>query len=310
MPRIMMKTSANPTVEQVFSFFISSTAAKGVKDKTLETYKGHFHSISKRLNVSIPIANLTKTHLDTMISEMKAGGLSAHSINSYTRTLKSFLSWCNVEGYTSLNISIYKAGESTKETYTDKELMILLKKPKAGCNFCEYRNWIIINFLMNSGCRAATVRNIQIQDVYLPNRQILFRHTKNGKIQTIPLCSEMVSILQEYMQIRNGSGSDYLFCNEFGNYLSESALRQSIVKYNRKRGIERTSIHAFRHTFARKFLIDCGGDAFTLQRILGHSTLAMTKHYCNIFNSDIIDKYESISPLANLKKSSGKYIKK
>ncbi|MBQ7118928.1 MAG: site-specific integrase [Oscillospiraceae bacterium] len=310
MARIMMTTSANPTAEQVFSFFISATAARGAKDKTLDTYKQHFRSISKRLDTSIPIGNLTKVHLDDMISEMRADGLSSRSINSYTRTLKTFLSWCNSEGYTSLNIPIYKASESTKETYSDDELLILLKKPRAGCNFCEYRNWVIINFLLNSGCRAATVRNIQIQDVYLQNRQILLRHTKNGKLQTIPLCMEMVSILQEYMQIRGGSRTDYLFCNEFGNYLSESALRQTIVKYNRKRGIKRTSIHAFRHTFARKYLVDCGGDAFTLQRILGHSTLAMTKHYCNIFNSDIVDKYESLSPLAQLKKTSGKYIKK
>ncbi len=33
------------------------------------------------------------------------------------------------------------------------------------CVFAEYRNWVIINRLLNNGCRAATIRNIQIKDV-------------------------------------------------------------------------------------------------------------------------------------------------
>ena len=68
------------------------------------------------------------------------------------------------------------------------------------------------------------------------------------------------------------------------------------------RGVERTSIHAFRHTFARKYLVDCGGDAFMLQKLLGHSTLAMTKHYCAIYDTDSTDSYDNLSPLAQLTK--------
>jgi integrase/recombinase XerD len=167
-----------------------------------------------------------------------------------------------------------------------------------------------VNFLLNSGCRAATVRNIQNQDVDLGRRQIVLRHTKNGKVQVIPLCSAMVSILRDYMAIREGESSDYLFCNEFGGFLTENALRLAIVKYNNSRGVERTSIHAFRHTFARKYLVDCGGDAFSLQRLMGHSTLKMTRHYCNLFNDDIIENHEQRSPLAQLTKSKRQTIKK
>nr|MBQ8253020.1 tyrosine-type recombinase/integrase [Lachnospiraceae bacterium] len=71
-----------------------------------------------------------------------------------------------------------------------------------------------------------------------------------------------------------------------------------------RRGVQKTSIHLFRHTFARKYLIDCGGDAFTLQKLLGHSTLAMTKHYCTIFDADLTKNYDNFSPLAQMKSNS------
>lgn len=310
MARITMRNSQKATFAEVFEIYISAVTARGVKDKTIATYKQHFHAISKRLDVSLPINRLNSTILDNMILQMRKEGLSDSSINSYTRTLKCFLSWCNEEGYTKANLKIYKAAETVKETYTDEELLTLLAKPDADCKFCEYRNWVIVNFLLNSGCRAATVRNIQNQDVDLSRRQIVLRHTKNGKVQVIPLCSAMVSILRDYMAIREGESSDYLFCNEFGGFLSENALRLAIVKYNNSRGVERTSIHAFRHTFARKYLVDCGGDAFSLQQIMGHSTLKMTRHYCSIFNDDIIVNHEQRSPLAQLTKSKRQTIKK
>ena len=137
----------------------------------------------------------------------------------------------------------------TAEGVSDEELSLLLQKPESDCSFAEYRNWVIINFLLNSGCRAATVRNIQIRDVDLAARQIVYRHTKNGKVQTVPLCSKMVSVLREYMAIRKGDAAEYLFCNQYGEMRSENALRLAIAQYNRSRGVEKTSIHLALHHF-------------------------------------------------------------
>jgi len=97
-----------------------------------------------------------------------------------------------------------KEKETVKETYTDAELSILVARPRKNCDFCEYRNWVIVNYLLNSGCRAATPRNIQNRDVDLDSRQVVYRYTKNGRIQVSPLCSQMVVILAEYMAIRRG----------------------------------------------------------------------------------------------------------
>ena len=303
MAKIKLVVSA--TIEETFSDFIISKKTKGLAEKTLQSYQSQFQAVARHMDVKMDIAMLQKADWDAMIISMRDASLSPNSINSYTRTLKSFFSWCNEQGITRLNIPLYKAEETVKETYSDAELAALLKKPDIRkATFAEYRDWVIINFLLNCGSRAATVRAIQIRDVDLDGGMVFYRHTKNRKAQVIPLCSAMVAILREYLRHRGGEAADYLFCTETGSQLTENGLRQSIARYNTRRGVQKTSIHLFRHTFARKYLIDCGGDAFTLQKLLGHSTLAMTKHYCAIFDADLTKNYDNFSPLAQMKSSS------
>lgn len=302
-----IKLIVSSTIEDTFQDFILSRKTKGLAEKTLQSYQSQFRAVAQHLDVSMEMSALKRSHLDAMIISMRDQGLSPNSINSYTRTLKSFLSWCNKQGITRLNIPLYKTEETIKETYSDTELELLLEKPDIRkASFAEYRNWVIINFLLNCGSRSATVRAIQIRDVDLDAGLVFYRHTKNRKAQVIPLCSAMVSILREYLHHRGGKDTDYLFCTETGTMLTENGLRQSIARYNTRRGVQKTSIHLFRHTFARKYLIDCGGDAFTLQKLLGHSTLAMTKHYCAIFDADLTKNYDNFSPLAQMKSKSSK----
>ncbi len=238
-----IKLNQGQTTEDTFRDFIISRRTKGLVDKTIESYQNQFKAVSKHLDISKDITALDKTDLDKMIANMRAAGLATNSINSYTRLLKTFFSWCNEECITQINIKLYKCEETIKDTYTDRELELLLKKPDMRkCTFAEYRDWVIINFLLNSGCRAATVRAIQIRDVDLNNGIVYFRHTKNRKAQVIPLCSEMIKTLREYLRFRKGNDDEYLFFTENGLPLTENGLRISIARYNTRRGISKTSI--------------------------------------------------------------------
>lgn len=174
---------------RIFSF---PAGQKGLRERTLESYSSQWKAVARHLDTGTDIAALQKADLDAMIVSMRDAGLSPNSINSYTRVLKSFFSWCNEQGLTRLNIPLYKAEETVKETYSDAELTALLKKPDIRkTTFAEYRDWVIINFLLNCGSRAATVRAIQIRDVDLDGGVVFYRHTKNRKAQVIPLCSPM-----------------------------------------------------------------------------------------------------------------------
>lgn len=298
--KITMGAQSRKSVAEVFDDFVVSKMAQGLSDITIATYRQHIRSISNHLDIQKPMEALTRKDLEAMIVSMRASGLAHNSISSYCRVFRTFSNWCRDCGLNIPQLPNIKDKETVKEAYTDAELLALLKRPKKDCSFCDYRNWVIVNFLMNSGCRSSSVRNIQNQDVDLETRQVILRHNKNGKIQTVPLCSQMVSILREYMPVRGGKPEDYLFCDQYGGMLSMNGLRLAIARHNQSRGVQKTSAHLYRHTFARKYLVDCGGDAFMLQRLLGHSTLKMTKHYCAIYDADIAKDYDRFSPLAQL----------
>ncbi len=301
MARMKMSKVFETTIAEVFNEFLIDKKAEGISDKTIASYRNHFKCVSKWLDTQMPIAELEESHLKTMIAQMRETSLAPNSIAAYVRTLKSFFSWCDANEKAHITLKAYKAPETVKETYTDKELKALLKKPNIrACSFTEYRNWVIINLLLNSGCRAGTIRTFLIKDVNLDNQTITYRHTKSGKIQIVPLCSTMLPIMREYLRVRGGEDSEVLFPNDYGKPLTENALRLAIERYNNSRGVAKTSIHLFRHTFAERFLKN-GGNALYLQKILGHSTLAMTKHYCNIYDVDLVKTFDTYSPLATLR---------
>ena len=190
-----MNGHSRKSVAEVFDEFVISQTAKGLSEITLATYRHHIHSISNHLDIQKPLESLTRRDLEAMVVSMRVAGLAHNSISSYCRVVRTFLNWCRRNGMSVPEMPHIKDKETVKESYTDDELLALLKRPKKNCSFCEYRNWVIVNFLMNSGCRSATIRNIQNRDVDLDTRQIIFRHNKNGRIQTTPLCSPKVLLV-------------------------------------------------------------------------------------------------------------------
>ena len=92
MKRLRIKFDA--TLEQVFNNFLTSRKALGAQEKTIKTYRAHFHAMCHYLDPEEPIDKLQKTEIEEMIVKMRENNLSPNSIRSYLITLSAFLRWC------------------------------------------------------------------------------------------------------------------------------------------------------------------------------------------------------------------------
>jgi integrase/recombinase XerD len=123
---------------------------------------------------------------------------------------------------------------------------------------------------------------------------------KNRKQQFIPLSTTLKTVLKEYQKYRKGTDGDFIFCNQFGEQLQKSSATSALRRYNNERGVKKRSIHLFRHTFAKLWILN-GGDIFRLQKILGHSSMDIVKEYVNMFSTDLQQDFDVFNPLENIR---------
>ncbi len=64
--------------------------------------------------------------------------------------------------------------------------------------------------------------------------------------------------------------------------------------------MQRLSPHLLRHTFSTRYLMN-GGDAFSLQLILGHTSLEMARSYSHIASSYTVKNFKNLSTLDRLR---------
>jgi len=196
-------------------------------------------------------------------------------------------------------VRLIRQEKKVKNTYTDAELKILLAKPDVKkCDFSEYRNWVISNYLLGTGNRLGTICELKIGDIDFQNHEILLKKVKNRRQYVIPLSLRLEKILLDYLLYRKGEPDDYLFCDRYGDRLKKGALATAIRKYNLSRGVEKTSVHLYRHTFAKNWILN-GGDIFRLKSILGHSSIDIVKEYAEMFGSDLKRNFDRFNPLDN-----------
>ena len=233
--------------------------------------------------------------------------LKSATERSYLTGIRAILYYGMKKGYIQqFAVQLPKMDEVVKETYTDAEVALLLKKPDIKkCSFAEYRNWVLINYMLGTGNRVGTIVAIKLEDVDLANGTIVLKKLKGRKQYVIPISRSLTQILQEYLAVRKGEPGDYLFCTAYGQQTTVDVIESQIARYNRKRGVEKTSLHMFRHTFAKQWILN-GGDIFRLQKILGHSSLEMVRKYVNMFGDDLQRDFDRFNPLDNYLGNAGK----
>lgn len=303
MKRITMSNKNNLTVSNAFELFIRKCKVKNLSNQTVKTYEDKLKRFIEYAEPNTPITEISSDVVDAYILYLREDeNISDVTIATLLRHLRAFIYYCQECGYVEkYKISIPKAEKKIKETYTNQELERLLRHPDIkSCSFSEFKTWAFENYLIATGNRLSTALSIKIGEIDFDSNVIKISKTKNRKQQIIPLSGSLAVVLKEYLQVRGGNPDDYLFCNNYGEKACERTYQQLVRNYNIKHDVNKTSIHSFRHTFAKMWILN-NGDLARLKTILGHSNISVTNEYLQMFGQDLQMDFEKFNPLDNLK---------
>ncbi len=292
------------TFAEAYEGFRLNCITRNLRDATITHYDDTLRTIYKFIDANMEVKNIDKSVVNEFILGCKNElQIKDITLNTYLRGLRTILYYFMEKEYMeTFHITLTKYDKDIIQTYSNTELKVLLKKPvMSKCNFMEYRNWVIVNFLLSVGCRCNSLVNIKIADVDFDNNVVYLNTTKSRKPLIIPLSSTINKVLKEYVKVRKGKNEDYLFCNAYGNKIKPQNLNANIRSYNRNRKIETTGLHRFRHTFAKNWILN-GGDILKLQKLLGHSDLETVKIYVEMFTNDLQKDFDKYNPLENINK--------
>jgi len=313
-----MKTSVLEIGDLIQGFKISCMA-ENKSPKTTEWYLcflEKFYRFLEDNGYPTRITKLDKTHIRAFILHLQKEARTPHTkrnlshstVQGYVRTLKSFFSWLKREEYLERNtmagIPVPRVPFKAVNTFSQEQIALMVEMCRKSGD-TGHRNLTIILLLLDSGIRVSELIGIWTDDVDLTGGFIRIREGKGRKERTVPIGSLVQKALWKYIsQYRKEPVTEQvssLFINESGLPLTRTGVQQMVRRYGKKAGISgvRCSPHVFRHTFAKNYLLN-GGEIFSLQKILGHSSLASVRTYLNLFSSDVKRQHRRFSPVDNL----------
>jgi integrase/recombinase XerD len=301
------KAGGKPLTE-AFEQFIQTKTVMNVSEDTVIHYRNVFRYFTQFFGEGRRCNEVSEQTIIEYLVYMRKEkpDLATKTVNTYVKGLRAIFYFMMKNGWMDeFKITLPRVEETIKETYNDYEVQQLVRKPDMKkCSFSELRNWTMVCYYLATGNRLGTVVSLKISDLDFSADEILIRRTKQKKQQIIPMSSELRAVLQEYLTYRKGEPEDALFCNAYGEPLTKESMATCIERYNHSRGVEKTSIHLFRHTFAKQWILN-GGDIFRLQKILGHSTLDMVKNYVAIYGGDLKKDFDRFTVLDQARQQSG-----
>lgn len=296
-----MPTKKNVTMGQALASFLAEKKRYNLSENTLATYKIHldyFFGVLKNCH-DIPCRELSAVDYNLFVVTLQNDpNKNERTVQSYCRSVRAFINWLIDNEYLEdiFKAKVPKAQKVVKATYTDEELKILLKDPRE-CSYATYQTWVFINFCIATGLRLSSMLDIQLKDYSQTEGTVRIQNTKNNLAQVRYLNGDLKNILDEYIETLKLNSNDYLFCKSGGGRMARRSMEDNVARYNNNRGVEKTSIHLFRHTYAKNFL-QSGGSVIELQRILDHADINTTMQYVRDYGIDQKRVMELYNPQA------------
>jgi len=177
-----------------------------------------------------------------------------------------------------------------------------LELPNTG-TYAGLRDFVAMLTMLDCGIRPNELVQITDDCIDTANNfiQIQEHVSKTRQFRFVPISEYTMRHIKKLIKINQQNFDTKNIFNTYrGEQLNTKELRYRFNQYSKQLGVSITP-YAFRHCFALLFLKKSGQNgAFSLQKIMGHSKLDMTKTYIALAESDIAEAHKQASPVMDM----------
>lgn len=279
-------------------------------DKTTKFYRQAVVDLSRWLEGQgrpQDASQITRADLIMVQEAMLERGMQDGAIAAMMRGLKATFRWAVEEELLTRNpterLPVPSARQEQPPAITTEEVQLVFTAAK---NMPQpLRNRAVIYLMFDTGLRMGEVLGVRTEDVDIERGMITVRaETSKTASRAVPLGIKTAKAITRYERIERKPFMPTvgnLFLARDGAPLTQSGLSQLMNRLAVAAGLPRSHVapHAWRRGFATEALRN-GMDLFTLQQILGHADLSMTRRYVKFASADLQRQHLRASPADRL----------
>lgn len=294
------------TWDTALRLFLLRCRSQNVAKGTLGLYTWHLGGMRRSLEAqgALVPADTAPAHLRSHLEARRARGNKPTTVDCVYRIMRTFWAFLHRDGLVLVD-PMTKVERPRRERrfakpVTEEQLKLLLEAIDTD-DVLGQRDHALMLFLADTGLRITEALSLNLGDLDWTSGSAVVLG-KGGKERRVAFGQVARKVLTAWLQRRGAAESqDPLWVNRYGNRMRRDNFRQRMKVYSKRAGIAtpRLSPHALRHFFALAFLKN-GGDAMSLQKLLGHSSLEMVRNYVNMTDDEAIARHRSASPLDKL----------
>jgi integrase/recombinase XerD len=250
----------------------------------------------------LPSESPTQAELKSMVVRMREAGLKETGANAAIRAINAYLHWnsgserkCGA-GCTHPRVQRLKEPENILPTFTDAQVKLIVNwRPKAE-DFYGRRLHLLALLLLDTGARISEALGLRVSDIDLDN-MLLMLNGKGRKQRLVPFSFLLRKALHRFIADFLKPDS-LLFATQVGIQVRRMTALRSIKLLCENLGFDppARTLHSFRHCFAANY-VRRGGSVFHLQKMLGHSSLEMSRRYASLTTVDLQAAHERLTLL-------------
>lgn len=261
--------------------FLADGKYRNLSPSTTRMYSQTLKPFEKFCNLEEihEVMALTATHLKKYALTLQERGIESGGIALRFRVIRAMFSYAEREEIENTRpfrkFKLPKPEKKVMKYVTFEEYEALLVAAREGKH--PLRDTAIIMTLFDTGIRVGELLNLTESDLLSSQGMLKVRGKTGGRV--VPVSRNVMKRLREYIQReRPSSPLAPLFLTSPEESMCYSSVKLMLQRNFSRAGLKYKSPHCFRRGFATRLILK-GGDVFSLQRILGHTTLTMSSRY-------------------------------